>query len=280
MEPSEHPHNSEAFKPALDVNELQVSSPEHIPESSPLSDDELDDMVFADPRIVANMELIHEARKEGKGGRAQDLVIEQKLLAAQVRDDILKSRGEYIEPEEQLARLEEKRLKAVAEISASLSGNETEIQILETFKIMDASGQLTKESIQSPLFHTFTKNAFTHYLSMVDKFNVMSEAESANGIGLKGIGAANVNRTEAHDAVAKLVGDDLNLEFVVARRLVAKMRDEIYPGSGETYSYGTAIRRGEKLGTKFAGDVDGATRDDLRYIRTALQDAESYHSTH
>ena len=184
------------------------------------------------------MGLIHDARKAGNGGLAQNFVIEQKALAAQIRVDILKSRGEYIDPEEKIAQLEEARLKKVAEISASLNGDETEIQLLEIFKITDSFAQLTKESIQSPLFLTFTKEAFSHYLSLVDKFSAMSDAESQNGVGLKGIGKANADRTEGHNAVAKLVSEDLNLEFAVARRLVSKMRDEIYPGNSTWWKFG------------------------------------------
>ncbi len=168
-------------------------------------------------------------------------------------------------PDEVERRKEIERLNALGIVFQSLKSDDTDEQLLIKYGLMNKDGQMTLESMKSPLFKSDTRNAFSQYLSYVQQFDALQEAEAIQGIAIKNIGEADRLRAQAHNIVADLVNRDCKFPFDVARRFVAKSRDAILPGSHEQATYAKLLR-GQKLGDKYGHDALAMTEDTLKSI--------------
>ncbi len=268
--------SQEPFRPSVDAEELLAlqGSASH----EKLSEEELEEKAFEDPRVLENIAMIRSMRDEGRTKEADELVVAQKELVKQVLDELRARNGEETR-EEKAHRLEKERQEKLGVIKASLRGDETDTEILKAYELTDEQGQLTRSSISSPLFHDRTRAAFGNYLSLVAQYDAAAEAARQYSFHLKNFGRADRSRTEAHDLVADEVGKDLGLEFPVARRLVAKMREEIIPGSGESTSYATAVR-GSKIIERYGNDLGAMVDERLEGIKRNLGKEQKDETAH
>lgn len=168
-------------------------------------------------------------------------------------------------PEAKDRRLEIDRLNQLGVILANLTGNESDDVLLAKFGLVTSSGNMTPESMQSPLFKIETQKAFTTYLHYAQLYDRLEQAEELAGRALKNTAEASIVRTEMHDRVARLVADDLGLSFNPARRLVAKAREAVVPGLHEKTSYADLIR-GQRLIDKFGSDALVFSQEALKKI--------------
>ena len=232
---------------------------------------EIELAVRDDERVQAMGELISTLRVAGR--RAGDAEAEEELVSRnrdlidEVRSEELQKRGLGVNILQLEEETEAKRHEKVEDIHAGLRGDESESELLTAFHLTNDEGALNDESLNSPLFKERTKMAFDAYRSSVQAFQALVDYNQMYGVPSKNVGRADQMRTEAHDIVAREVGEDLELEFAVARRLVAKIRDGIVPGSGEQEAYARSILRvGKRLAKRFDNDIADAVGESLRPV--------------
>jgi hypothetical protein len=189
----------------------------------------------------------------------QEAVTRMRAARQAVGTEIKRRLGLVEERKPDEERAEEERLARLGEIQQSLTGEETDDELLARFGVTDGRGNMTPVSMQSPLFRRDTGKAFKQYMDAVVQYLAMERAEEMAGTRVRGTLEASDLRGQAHDAVSQMVAEDLGLPFADARRFVAKARDGIIPGSGERNNYANLVR-GRKLAEEFGGDVAAFTR--------------------
>ncbi|MGH7237026.1 MAG: hypothetical protein ACREGF_00635 [Candidatus Saccharimonadales bacterium] len=243
---------------------------------SELDDDKLADLVEQHPAVNGLLsELL--ARRVTGIRQQEEREHMDRLSAARIEigNQIKLKLGLKVEnPKESARQKELERLQALGKVLMSLTGEESEDDLLQKYGLVDDEGVMNPDSISSPLFHQETKRAFASYLRYVEQFDALQEAEMASGARLRGIDKANNLRSEAHDAVAKLVMQDIGLPFDAARRFVAKMREARVPGSQEKMSYGAILRVGGKLSERCGHDAAAFTEEALRDLIDKPMDHE------
>lgn len=244
------------------MSEIPASHQPERPDVSGWSEDQLEEYLDHDPKVAEITSQIMEARSAGNQVMANALVEQNRAERARLRDELVGESQQQLE-----AEIEQARRAEVEQIAARLTGEETDDELLRAYKLTDHEGKISAFSINAPVFRTTTQRAFQEYLRFVDLFNGFAGAEAMTGTRVKGIGEADKKRTEAHNVVAHSVAEDLGMEFDVSRRLVAKMRDGVFPGSSETAAYSMALRRGVKLSEKYGGDAAAFAEDELRRIK-------------
>jgi hypothetical protein len=218
------------FVPAVDPAGLVDES-----DSEPVAADaDVEAMALDDPKVLELAELVQKARAEGRKDDADALVAQNKLVYAGVLKELQQRQGTYKSPED----LESDRLDALAIIRSSLSGDETDEEVLRTYGLLDEKKVV---NIESPLFRAETKQAFNQYMRLVTRFRAAADAEEY-GAKIKDAPKVDRDRVEIHDDTATLVAEDLGIGFDSARSLVEKMRDLREPGSDEKSRYTMAIR--------------------------------------
>jgi hypothetical protein len=232
---------------------------------SALDEDTIQGLIDRHPDVKSAMDELERARHTHltARGREKEAMATAQEVRRQIGDQLLTRLGLKTEsPEEKVVRLEEERQKSLMEIKRTLTGHETEDELLAAFKLTDEEGRLTRDSIHCPLFRTETQNAFETYLRFAADYDAMEKAQMEFGIHMKNSAKASAVRREAHNAVAAMVAKDLGMEFnptakdleeEPARRIVTKMRESIIPGSGEKFRYAELLR-GQKLAERFGND--------------------------
>jgi hypothetical protein len=219
-----------------------------------------------DPRIAEMAQRIRELRLVNKIA-ADELIERNRDLIDSVRAEVLGRHGIHLDLEELEEKIEAKRQERLKGIHGSLTGDESDAEILYAFGLTDEEGQLSEKSVESTLFKERTRLAFEAYLSTVKSFEALVDYNQMFGVPTKNIGRADEIRSAAHDEVAKQVGDDLGLDFDMARNLVAKIRDDKMPGSGEQEVYSrSAIRLGKRLSKRYYDDLAEAVEDEAKPI--------------
>ena len=232
------------------------------------NDDKLQALIDLNPEVqIVTSELVN---RRGIGKFSKDVEAELVGNVRLTRNDVerkIKERLGIIEltPEEQERRNEIERLKKLGEILGTLSGHENDEELLVKFGLMGDDGQMTTESMNSPLFKIDTRAAFKQYIDYAIQFDALQEAEAMSGTPVRNIGEANTMRRQAHNIVSKFVQRDLGLSFEDSRRFVAKSREAIFPGTHEKGNYARLIR-GQKLGERYGHDALEMTRDKLKNI--------------
>ena len=230
-----------------------------------LDEDALQDIIDQHPDVQAATKELEEARRthlQARGGEAAAME-KARSVRAQIGEQLLVRLGLKVEsPEEKAARQEAEHQKALAEIKGSLTGQETEEELLTAFRLTDNNGKMSRDSIHSPLFRPATQEAFETYLRFAAEYDAMEKAQQEFGIPIKNAAKASSVRREAHNAVAAMVAEDLGMEFnpnakdlgsEPARRIVTKMRESVIPNSGEKGRYAELLR-GQKLAERYGND--------------------------
>jgi hypothetical protein len=168
-------------------------------------------------------------------------------------------------PEAREKRLEIERLNKLGSILTKLASEETDDELLVKFGLVNSSGEMTRESMVSPLFRLDTQAAFDTYLNYAQEYDRLEKAEEELGTKLINTAEASITRRKAHDFVADLVSRDLGLPFNAARRFVDKARDAITPGLNEKTDYAATLR-GRRLADKFGHNALAFTQESLRSI--------------
>ena len=233
-----------------------------------LTTDGLDDLIDQHPVAQELAHRLKDVRDTSKLSFNADRAYVDNIIHVRgnIGEVILKKLGITSEEDEiVLRRREAQRLHALAEVSATVYSRDSEDIVLAKYGLLDNEGRMTRESIDSPLFREDTKRSFRTYTSYAIQFDAMEQAEEFAGVPLKNTVQASNLRKDAHDAVAHLVVRDLGLSFDIARRFVAKMREQLVPGSHEKTSYATLLK-GEKIATQFGNDALAFTQDRLKSI--------------
>jgi hypothetical protein len=232
---------------------------------SKITPDMLEDLIDQHPDARVLMEGLRQVRQSALQAKTTELELTEKSKAARsaIGQQIMERLGIGTESEEsQVDREENERQAKLKAIRESLTGEESEEELLGKFGFLNAEGQLSGESISSPLFKSDTRGAFSTYLRYVAQFEAFASAEQVTGVGIRNTQQASNLRGEAHNAVANLVARDIGLDFGSARRFVAKMRDTVVPGTGERTNYAQLLR-GQKLGAKYGHDAGRMTKETL-----------------
>jgi hypothetical protein len=233
-----------------------------------LDDEALDQRVDKHPFIKELTASLNAKRHSGEfNSETEKSAIEEiRRERKNISDQIKRKLGITEEdPEQHDRQLETERLRKLGAILSTLNFEENDDELLAKFGIIDSNGNMTSETMNSPLFKEDTRVAFNTYLHYVKQFEAFQEAEQIEGHAVRNIEQADKLRVEAHDAVAQLVARDLNLPYELARRFVAKSRDEIIPGANEKSRYATLLR-GQKLAEQFGHDALAITEEYLRGV--------------
>jgi hypothetical protein len=221
-----------------------------------------------DERVIAMGAKIQELRVAGKVIEENEYVSSNRDLIDGVRTEKLQERGIDIDIDKMQEESEERRSERVEKIHESLTGEETDSELLKLFLLTDDEGKLGETSIESPLFRERTRQAFNAYATSVRAFKALADYNKMYGVPTKNVGKADALRKEAHDAVSREVGKDLGLEFETARRLVAKIRDGVLPDTGEEATYSKSIARlGKGYAKRYGNDVADAVHEQLKPLR-------------
>jgi hypothetical protein len=252
--------------------------------------DEVEPEVFAqvqeevqmDERVQAMAHRIKDLRLSKKSLEADQLIDQNRDLIDQVRNEVLEQQGFNINLEKLEEEAEARRQDKIKEIHSSLTGEESEDDILKTFGLVDEEGHLGEHSVDSPLFKERTRLAFAAYTSSVTAFKALVDYNNLMGVPTKNTGKANLLRRDAHDRVSNEVAEDLGLDFKTSRKLVAKIRDSKIPGSGEKEVYSrSSLRLGRRLAERYNGDLAEIMEDETRPIfKTEEDDSESHNHHH
>lgn len=275
MSPENHIPENLSHEEVLGVSEVEENPNEayfklvdHFSTEDISNDEKLQALIDLNPNVQrVTSELVN---KRNSGNLGKDNEAELVANVRQERDEIerkIKERFGIVEisPEEQERRKEIERLKKLGEILGTLNGHESDEELLVKFGLMGEDGQMSAESMNSPLFKLDTRAAFKQYIDYAIQFDALQEAEAMSGTAVKNIGAANSMRRKAHNVVSKFVQRDLGLSFDDARRFVAKSREAIFPGTHEKGNYARLIR-GQKLGERYGHDALEMTKDKLKNI--------------
>lgn len=247
MESTENQDKAQGTFSTRDVARELISAKEAFEKVQDLSPEQ-EAVIDQDPRVQALAEEIQVARASGNKRLADKLVKQSRELRLQVAG--------AEEPSE--ADREAERQAKLKDLRTTLTGKESEEELLQKFGMYTPEGKAT---IDSPLFSDLAKRAFRQYLKTVESFDELSHIEQMAGTRLKNVGTADKERLEMHNMTAALVSEDLGLSFAEARRLVAKMRDEVIPGSSEEARYGLAARRAIKLAEQYGYDAGAFVHD-------------------
>ena len=234
----------------------------------------IDMQVIAQPEVAEGIRELREAQSRHSHD-VPELVSHNRDLFEAARIRLLQEQGFEVSVKDAEEESEMRRQKELADIHSTLKGKETEVELLQKFHLLNKDGQLTPESINSPLFRKRTSMAFTSYLSAVKSHMDMVDYMQVSGYGGDGADAmaADQVRSRAHDRVAQEVAEDLNIEFDKARRLVAKMRDEIIPRGSENQTYADAsLRIGQALSARYANRASLMMKDKTKAIFTDPED--------
>lgn len=233
-----------------------------------LDDETLDRQVDKHPFIKELTASLNTKRHSGEFNpeTEKSAVEEIRRERKNISDQIKRKLGIVeVDPEQRDRQLETERIRKLGTILSSISFEEGDDELLAKFGIIDSNGNMTSETMNSPLFKRDTRMAFNTYLQYVKQFEAFQEAEKIEGHAMRNIEQADRLRVEAHDAVAHLVSRDLNLPYELARRFVAKSRDEIIPGANEKSRYATLLR-GQKLAEQFGHDALAMTKEYLSSV--------------
>lgn len=226
-----------------------------------------DQEVRSDERVQEMAARIKELRVARRAEEEKELVSRNLDLVDEIRHEKLAERGIQLDIGKVEEENERQRQEKVQAIHDQLTGEESDTELLRMFSLTDENNEFSDESMKSPLFKERTKMAFEAYRATVTTFQALVDYNQMTGVPSKNVGRADQIRGEAHNAVAREVAEDLDLEFDVARRLVAKIRDGIEPGSGEKDAYARSIRRvGRRLEKHYGADIAVAVEDQAKSI--------------
>jgi hypothetical protein len=229
---------------------------------------EVNEEVKDDERVREMGAKIQELRIAGHVAEEQEAVSSNRDLIDLVRSEKLGERGFHIDIDDMEEQAESRRREKIEKIHDSLTGEESDSELLRLFELTDEEGKLGEHSVRSPLFRERTRMAFDAYKASVDAFEKLVDYNRMFGIPSKNVPRADRLRGEAHNAIAQEVAQDLDLEFDVARRLVAKIRDGVLPGSGEQDAYSKSISRvGRRFAKHYGNDIADAVEDKLKPLR-------------
>jgi hypothetical protein len=248
MDQKEFNHRSEMIREQLGNDELLR---------------EVNQEVFSDERVAAMAENIRGLRVAGKTAVEQEEVSRQRDLIDAVRIEKLTEHGFEIDLDKLQENAEERRLERVKEIHAGLTGEETDTDLLNAFHLTNEDGHLGEESLKSPLFRERTRMAFDAYRTSVANFQALVDYNKLTGTPSVNVGRADLLRGEVHNAVAREVAKDLDIDDLeVAKKLVAKIRDGIMPGSSESDTYARSVLRvGRRLEKRYGNDIAAAVEE-------------------
>jgi hypothetical protein len=261
MDQKEFNHRSEMIRQQLGNDEL-------------LS--EVNQEVFSDERVTAMAENIRGLRVAGRAQAEEEEVSRQRDLIDAVRIERLTAHGFQIDLEKLQEEAETLRLERVKEIHAGLRGDEKDTDLLSAFHLTDENGHLGEHSLKSPLFRERTRMAFDAYRTSVANFQALVDYNKMTGTPSVNVGRADLLRGEVHKAVAREVGKDLDIDDLeVAKKLVAKIRDGIMPGSGESDTYARSVLRvGRRLEKRYGNDIAAAVEEPAQAF---LENGDSQH---
>jgi hypothetical protein len=239
---------------------------------SELGNDELfqqiDTEARQDERVRAMIANIKDLRSKPHAQEAEARLVGVNLdLIDLARRELLVQHGVKIDIDEVGAKIEEQRVKKLSEIHESLSGKETDDELLNKLHLVDDQGRFGDDTLNSPLFRERTKMAFEVYRSAVNSFQVFVDYNQMHGVAAKNVGKADAMRRDAHNEVASMISDDLGLDFDTARRLAAKIRDSVMPESSETNTYARSIMRiGRRLTKRYGDDLEAVMSEELKPV--------------